>query len=479
MRPAICLAMLAWASASVEAAAPSAAAGPIRDLRSRQACVREQAARRLGRLGDRAAVPALIEALGDAEASVRREAAKALGFLKDARAVAGLVKALGDPDTTVRFYAAYALGEIKAPQAAGPLVRALRDPQWCVRSQAAWALRETQRPGVLPQVASALRDEHADVGQIAWVLGHWRIGSAVEEVAGLLGAPRADVRRRAVAVLGELGGAKAVGSLVLALGDEDAAVRLAAVGALGRIGDRRALKPLAELARREKSASLRKAAEEAVRRLSRDERLLAHWSFDDRGTRTARDVTGRGNDGEIRGCRPAKGKVGWALRFGKDRYVELGRPAGLPIAHCPLTVTAWARSEAPNGVVVARGGAFCGFSLYLKDGVAKFGIHRMGDGPAYIAAGRERVVGAWVHLAGIVRDERIELYVNGRLAATAKTPGLIPGNCGQGMEIGCDLGNSPAEITDPFVGVIDEVKVYRGALSADEIARQHRPAEEK
>jgi hypothetical protein len=47
-----------------------------------------------------------------------------------------------------------------------------------------------------------------------------------------------------------------------------------------------------------------------------------------------------------------------------------------------LTIMAWAKSDAPSGVVVARSGAFCGFSLYIMDGVAKFGIHRERDGPA-------------------------------------------------------------------------------------------------
>jgi hypothetical protein len=38
------------------------------------------------------------------------------------------------------------------------------------------------------------------------------------------------------------------------------------------------------------------------------------------------------------------------------------------------------------------------------------------------------------------------------------------------MEIGFDVGNSPAEITDAFAGVLDEVKFFRAALSAEDIA---------
>jgi hypothetical protein len=202
--------------------------------------------------------------------------------------------------------------------------------------------------------------------------------------------------------------------------------------------------------------------------------LMAHWSFDDSDTSVAKDVTGRGNDGKILGCTPVEGKVGQSLAFGPGKYIELGQPVGLSIAETPLTIMAWVKSDTPNGVVVARGGAACGFSLYIKEGAARFGIHHAQDDPAYIAAGREEIVGTWVHLAGVVKSDRVELYVNGKLAAAEETPGYIPGNCGQGMEIGFDVANSPAEITDPFQGLIDEVKVFHAALSEDEIASECR-----
>jgi len=484
VRVAICLSILAVTCGPGRWMAPSAAAEHVRDLRSDTAAVRVHAARRLGELADPAAVPALIEALGDKLPAVRRQAARSLGRLGDPRAASALIKALGDRDTNVRFYAAGALGRIKAPQAVEPLVRALRDPEWPVRTQAAGALREMKDPRIAALLAEALTARGADTAQITWILRGLRAGAVTKRILALLKAPDANVRARAVKALGTLThrgdvDASCVDALIAALADESAAVRAAAVEVLVTVGDRRALAPIRKLAQREKDASVLKAARAAVERLSKRGDLVAHWSFDDRGTTTARDVTGRGNDGRILGCKPAKGKVGHALRFCKGSYIEFGRPAGLPIAARPFTIMAWAKSESPNGVVVARGGAFCGYSLYVKDGVATFGIHRTQDGPAHVAAGREKVVGAWVHLAGVVQGDRIELYVNGRLAATAKTPGLLPSDCGQGMEIGFDVGNSPAEITDNFAGLIDEVKMYGSALSADEIAEQCRSAGQK
>ena len=76
------------------------------------------------------------------------------------------------------------------------------------------------------------------------------------------------------------------------------------------------------------------------------------------------------------------------------------------------------------------------------------------------------------HPPGVVKNDRVEVYVDGKLAGTTKTPGYIPGNCGQGMEIGFDVANSPAEITDNFEGILDEVKVYHAALTEKEIAEE-------
>ncbi len=450
-----------------------------RDLGSEIATVRQQAARTLGRVGDPAAVPELIAALGDPERSVRREAAKALGSIQDERAVPALVKALGDPDTNVRFYAAYALGEIKDPRAAATLVQVLRDPQWTVRDQAAWALREIGDERTIEPLVAMLQDDAADMSQIRWLLSGFGAGKTTGPLAALLSDSNPAVRLRAVRVLERFREKAALGPLVTALKNTDPAVRLAAVKALVSLRDDRAVGPLRDLAAHEDDPEVRAAAAEAAVELSRHEALAAYWSFDEADRKVARDMSGNGSDGEIIGCTPVEGKVGHALKFGEGAYVELGKPQNLPIANTPLTIAAWIKADAPNGVVVARGGAFCGFSLYLKDGIARFGIRPSQASPASIAAGTEPVVGSWVHLAGVIKNDCVEVYVNGALAGSEKTAGYIPGNCGQGMEIGYDVGNSPAEIIDHFQGIIDEVKVFHAALSPEELAKQINAADSR
>lgn len=391
--------------------------------------------------GGESPASALVKALGSPDAAARRDAARALGELRDARAASALVGALHDADKNVRFHAAYALGEIKDASAADGLLGALRDPEWCVRDQAAWALRELRDTKLVGPLAAMLKEKDADVAHIVWLLQ-------------------------------QIGGEGAFAAFVASLKSGNATVRRAAAEALVKIGGERIERPLTELMAREKDPGVRAVAEKAVAKLTQADTLAAHWSFDDKSTTVAKDVSGRADNGEIKGCAVAEGKVGAALRFGKGKYIELGRTQKPSVANTPVTIMAWVKPDAPTGVVVARGGAFCGLSLYMKDGVPKFGIRRSKDGPADIVTGRERIGAGWAHLAGVVKEDCIELHVNGKLAASAKTGGVMRSNGGQGMEIGFDAGNSAIELCDAFEGVIDEVKQFNAALTEKEIARQ-------
>ncbi|NOX54376.1 MAG: hypothetical protein GXP27_08010, partial [Planctomycetes bacterium] len=218
-------------------------------------------------------------------------------------------------------------------------------------------------------------------------------------------------------------------------------VRLFAVRQLAAIGNPACRKMLLELLEHERDATVREAAAQAAEDLSPLRRLMGWWRFDEAGGGMAKDRTGHGNNGKVLGCKTVEGRIGRALEFDGKSYVELGRPANLPMADREFTVAAWVKAAADEGVVVARGGAFCGFSLYLKEGRPCFGIRRQQNRPAYIARADQQVAGRWVHLAGVVRTDRIELFVDGRLAASTNIPGLLLSDCGQG---GWRSGSMPA-----------------------------------
>ena len=91
-------------------------------------------------LSDPAVVPTLRTALGPGDACVRQTAARLLGRSHNVTAVRALVEALRDGDPTTRELGALGLGLSEDPAGFDPLVGALRDTASRVRATSAVAL---------------------------------------------------------------------------------------------------------------------------------------------------------------------------------------------------------------------------------------------------------------------------------------------------------------------------------------------------
>ncbi len=130
---------------------------------------RWKAARALGALGDKSAVPALIAALGDASGSVRECAADALGALGDAGAGEALLARAGDSSPAVRLAVIAALGKLAHAPAAEALRKALKDEAPLIRAAAAAALGALGDKNSYDALAAAVKDQSGDVRSAALV----------------------------------------------------------------------------------------------------------------------------------------------------------------------------------------------------------------------------------------------------------------------------------------------------------------------
>ena len=115
-----------------------------------------------------------------------------------------------------------------------------------------------------------------------------------------------------------------------------------------------------------------------------------------------------------------------ARRSGSSAMIQVPRSKSLDPTGKSITVEAWANSTSPNGVVIARGGPAQGYALLFQKGRPQFCV-RAGDTLSTVSA-PAKATRKWVHLAGVLSDDRkLKLYVNGKLAATAKASGLLTG----------------------------------------------------
>jgi len=193
-------------------------------------------------------------------------------------------------------------------------------------------------------------------------------------------------------------------------------------------------------------------------------KLLAHYALDEgQGATTASSTPGP--DGAINGATWTQGIAGSALAFDGKQSVAIPRNEAVDPTGKPWTVEAWIKPEEADGVVVAMGGQTHGCALYLSEGQPCFAARLAGT--LYMAESRNTVGEEWTHLVGVIAGTgEIQLYVNGELAASEQGEGVIRANPNEGIEIGTDIATKvgPYGQECGFTGVIDEVKLYQGAL---------------
>ena len=104
--------------------------------------VRQFLAVTMGQIGDKRAIPALMDGLNDPQAENEISTLLALGLIGDNSAVPGVVNQLQNKEAAVRKMAAYVLGALKDPSAIHDLQVALNDTSQDVRWHAAMSLAE-------------------------------------------------------------------------------------------------------------------------------------------------------------------------------------------------------------------------------------------------------------------------------------------------------------------------------------------------
>ena len=199
--------------------------------------------------------------------------------------------------------------------------------------------------------------------------------------------------------------------------------------------------------------------------------LLAHYPCDEGSGAVLRDASGNADDGAIHGGEYVPFADGWALRLdGVDDFVDCGSREGFSPTRA-VTVEAWVCPEAAPGVgeagIVAK--SYETFALtYYTDGQCWW----------YISGGGNNCqaplsLNAWHHVVGTFDGETLRLYLDGRLAATHASATREIGT-GGALFIGKSAGDPKFTRGAHFRGLVDEVRVYARALSADEVRVHYR-----
>ena len=164
--------------------------------------------------------------------------------------------------------------------------------------------------------------------------------------------------------------------------------------------------------------------------------------------------------------------VGSALRFDGNDYISIGDSPTLRPQR--LTVEAWAkasRSPGPFKYIVSKGGDECWSATYglytsYNGGIAFY----VWDGKKYWRSPSGSPAlwdGRWHHVAGTYDGTAVRLYVDGNEVGTGTTySGPVTY---EQPELSAAIGAYRGSCNLTFVGDIDEVRIWRAALSVDKI----------
>ncbi|MBN1788418.1 MAG: PASTA domain-containing protein, partial [Sedimentisphaerales bacterium] len=205
--------------------------------------------------------------------------------------------------------------------------------------------------------------------------------------------------------------------------------------------------------------------------------LVAHWELDG----TAEDSTDNELDGTLHSSAPdwePQGKIGGAYNF-SNSYIEVQDHSELDISE-KLTLCAWIKPNAFNTTMtIISKGRDCAYALW-HDGNNKLQFQAVINGtPIEYAGDKELDHDEWYHVAAVYDGTKVQLYVDGEPNSSPAYSGPI----GQGdlsLLIGKDYwtggcNSNLASTNYPFNGLIDDVRIYKEALTEGEVRKLYNP----
>ena len=198
--------------------------------------------------------------------------------------------------------------------------------------------------------------------------------------------------------------------------------------------------------------------------------LVLYHAYDEGKDAEAEDLSGNGHHGEIDNPKWVDGKFGKALEFGgpgSDVFVTVESTNALNVDE--FSFMAWINSEEWNGIrqVVGKsvhGG--CGgrvqYGVFSEGAVFKIRLETEG--------GRNDIstdlpdTGKFVHITFTNDTKKTKIYYDGKEVQEGDTPGKLKAN-----DDPWRVGQDCDRLNYVFSGIIDEVRLWNRALSADEI----------
>jgi hypothetical protein len=209
--------------------------------------------------------------------------------------------------------------------------------------------------------------------------------------------------------------------------------------------------------------------------------LVGYWGFGEGGGSVVRDLSGGSANGSWQGTLtniwgPGVHGPGGVFN-GTDNSVTLGQPAALNLVG-PLTLACWVNPSAIPASITAglvthdNFASARSWSLQLlpagSGGTFRMQVFGATSGMKSVVSNAGAALGVWQHVVGLWDGATVWLYVNGvrQTASAACTDAALAA-----ITLDVALGRATAGSSTYLFGRLDEVGIWRRALTGAEIGR--------
>jgi hypothetical protein len=213
--------------------------------------------------------------------------------------------------------------------------------------------------------------------------------------------------------------------------------------------------------------------------------LVGYWRLDDgTGSRIARDSSTNGNDGVLAYLDPAAvwiaGHAAGGLAVEADGFVSVVPSPSIDSITDQVTIAGWGYLE---GTIMDYATIASREDGTTIDQHYHLSVNSRGEVPALwlktetgtmLLQGPDAVARqTWIHLAGTYDGTTARLYIDGKLVTALPYTGRFMADTTPFILGGNGNGAGDTNVSERFPGRIDEIMLYRRALSAAEIAQLH------
>ncbi len=216
-----------------------------------------------------------------------------------------------------------------------------------------------------------------------------------------------------------------------------------------------------------------------------DPNLVGWWRLDEGAGDVALDSSGQENHGALSDAAwvvPGWNMTGACVELDRVGFVDLGNPDAINFGNVDWTVTAWVNttitgtSESERGTIFANGGDWGGgirFTLCVAELTEGMVTLTCDDDSTKVQVTATTAVndGEWHFVVGQREATTVRVYTDGVAEGENTVPATynLSGTSQHNAYLGAITDHRDASLKKTYAGLIDDVRIFSAALSADEL----------